>query len=167
MQNVPFGASQQHPVTDVDWSNFEPLTGIPAFATSNLTPYSENYTFALEQQVGHHTTANLAYVGTQAHHLLVIQEVNPGNPALCLALSQTSEVAPGSATCGPFNESSSFTAANGTVYKGTRPAFPCEFGSVNLQKTIANAHDNAFEANLQAHGAQPVCAARLYVEQIP
>jgi hypothetical protein len=74
----------------------------------------------------------------------VIQEVNPGDPALCLALSQASEVA-GSATCGPFGESSSYTAANGTVYQGTRSAFGPAFGSVNLQRTIANAHDNALE----------------------
>ncbi len=149
---VPFGASPTNPNAGVNWADYEPLTGIPAFAMNNVTPYSENYTLAVEQQLGAKTTATLAYVGTQAHHLLVVQEVNPGNPALCLALSQTSEVAPGSATCGPFNESNSFTAANGTVYGGTRSAFSSAFGSVNLQKTIANAHDNALEANLQHAG---------------
>ena len=146
---VPFGASRTHPDADVNWSNYEPLTGIPAFAKNNVTPYSENYTLAVERQLGSHTTATLAFVGTEAHHLLVIQEVNPGNPALCLALSQPGEVAPGSATCGPFSESGTFTAANGTLYQGTRTAFSGDFGSVNLQKTIANAHDNALEASLQ------------------
>ena len=149
LQQVPFGASPTQPVTIVNWANLEPLTGIPAFADNNVTPYSENYTLAVQRQLGARTTATLSYVGTQAHHLLVIQEVNPGNPALCLALSQTAEVALGSATCGPFNESSAFTAANGTVYQGTRGAFTSAFGSVNLQKTIGNAHDNALEANLQ------------------
>ena len=139
-------------MTSVDWSNYEPLTGIPAFANNNVTPYSENYTLAVEQQVGRSTTARLSYVGTQAHHLLVIQEVNPGDPALCLALSQTSAVAEGSSTCGPFNESSTFTGSDGTVYQGTRRAFSSAFGSVNLQKTIANAHDHALEANLQHAG---------------
>ena len=152
LQSVPFGATPQYPVTTVNWANFEPLTGIPAFAKNNVTPYSENYSVAVEQQLGDHTTATLAYVGTQAHHLLVIQEVNPGDPALCLALSQQNEVAAGSATCGPFNESSTFTATNGTVYPGTRRAFSGEFGSVNLQKTIANAHDHALEADVTHAG---------------
>lgn len=152
LQNVAFGASPSNPNSSVNWSNFEPLTGIPAFADDNVTPYTENYTFAIEHQLGSGTTAKLSYVGTQAHHLLVIQEVNPGDPALCLALSQTSEVAPGSATCGPFNESSTFTSAFGKVYQGTRGPFSGAFGSVNLQKTIANSHDNALEAQLQHAG---------------
>ncbi len=148
LQHVAFGASAAHPNSSVDWSNYEPLTGIPAFATNNVTPYAENYTLAIERQLGNGTTANLSYVGTEAHHLLVIQEVNPGDPALCLSLSEASEVAPGSATCGPFDESSTFTSASGTVYQGTRMAFSGDFGSVNLQKTIANAHDNALEVSL-------------------
>ena len=161
LQAVPFGASAVHPVTGVDWANFEPLTGIPAFAKNNVVPYSENYSLGVSEQIGARTTASVSYVGTQAHHLLVIQQVNPGNPALCLALSQPSEVAPGSATCGPFNESSTFTAADGTVVQGTRTAFSGAFGSVNLQRTIANAHDNALEANVQHSGR--ICTCRLRI----
>ena len=149
LQHVAFGASPSNPNSSVNWSNFEPLTGIPAFAKDNVTPYTENYTLSVERQLTSHASAKIAYVGTQAHHLLVIQEVNPGDPALCLSLSQPSDVAPGSATCGPFNESSTFTAASGQVYQGTRSPFSGAFGSVNLQKTIANSHDNAFEAQLQ------------------
>ncbi len=145
LQTVAFGASPGHPNTSVDWANFEPLTGIPAFAKDNVTPYAENYNFAVEHSFGEHDSVTASYVGTQSHHLLVIQEVNPGDPELCLALSQPSEVAANSATCGAFGESSSYTAANGTVYQGTRSAFNSSFGSVNLQRTIANAHDNALE----------------------
>jgi hypothetical protein len=88
-------------------------------------------------------------VGTQAHHLLVIQEVNPGNSALCLSLSQPRDVAFGSATCGPFNESSTFVSAEGQAIRGTRTAYNSAFGSVNLQKTIANSHDNALELSVR------------------
>ena len=88
---VPFGATAAHPVANVDWADFEPLTGIPAFAKNNVPPYAENYTLSVERQVGANTTVSASYVGTQAHHLLVIQEVNPGDPALCLALSQPQE----------------------------------------------------------------------------
>ena len=149
LQQVPFGATATHPNSTVDWSNFEPITGVPAFAKNNVNPYSEDYTFSLEEQVRNNTIAKFSYVGSQAHHLLVIQEVNPGDPAECLALSRPSAVAAGSATCGPFNESSTFVAANGAVIQGTRKVFPGEFGSVNLQKTIGNAHYNAFEASLR------------------
>ncbi len=149
LQAVPFGASSADPYAGVDWTNFEPLTGIPAFDRNNRVPYTLNYTVTVERQLGTATTLAISYVGTQAHHLLAIQEVNPGNPEACLALSQPSQVAAGSATCGPFNESSTFTTAAGEAISGTRGPYSGEFGSVNLQRTIANAHDNALEANLR------------------
>ncbi len=149
LQTVAFGATPQHPNTSVDWANFEPLTGIPAFAKDNVTPYAENYSVSVEREVGAHTVVSVGYVGTQAHHLLVIQEVNPGNPAACLALSTPASVAAGSATCGPFGESSMYTTAAGQVVQGTRSDFGPAFGSVNLQRTIANAHDNALEVSVK------------------
>jgi hypothetical protein len=149
LQTVAFGASKAHPNTSVDWANFEPLTGIPAFAMNNVTPYAENYSVTLQREVGAHTVVTAGYVGTEAHHLLVIQEVNPGNPAACLALSTTASVAAGSATCGPFGESSTYRTAAGTVVQGTRTNFGPAFGSVNLQRTIANSHDNALEVSVK------------------
>jgi len=149
LQTVAYGASQAHPNTSVNWANFEPLDGIPAFATNNVTPYAENYSVSVERQVGAHTVISAGYVGTQAHHLLVIQEVNPGDPAACLALSTPGSVAPGSATCGPFGESSTYTTAAGKVVQGTRTDFGPAFGSVNLQRTIANSHDNALEVSVK------------------
>ena len=44
------------------------------------------------------------YVGTQGHRLLVLEEANPGNPALCLFLSNPANLAPGQTPCGPFGE---------------------------------------------------------------
>ncbi len=148
LQPVAFGASVEHPNSSVNWANFEPLTGIPAFAKDNVTPYAENYSLSVERQLGAHTVMSLGYVGTQAHHLLVIQEVNAGDPAACLALSTTASVAAGSATCGPFGESSTYTTAAGATVEGTRTNFGPEFGSVNLQRTIANSHDNALEMSV-------------------
>lgn len=148
LQQVPFGASASHPNSSANWADFEPLTGIPAFAKDNVTPYAENYSVSVERQIAAHTVLNVGFVGTQAHHLLVIQEVNPGNPAACLALSTTASVAPGSATCGPFGESSTYTNAAGATVQGTRTGFGPAFGGVNLQRTIANSHDNALEIGL-------------------
>jgi hypothetical protein len=149
LQPVSFGASREHPNTSVDWANFEPLTGIPAFAKDNVVPYAENYSLAIERQLGERTVLTFGFVGTQAHHLLVIQEANPGNPAACLALSTPASVAPGSATCGPFGESSTYTTAAGITVQGTRGPYGPAFGGVNLQRTIANAHDNALELSLK------------------
>ena len=149
LQPVSFGASPSHPNTSVDWTQFEPLTGIPAFDKNNVTPYTENFSLTLERQLGPKTVLTASYVGTEAHHLLVIQEVNPGDPSACLALSTPASVAPGSATCGPFGESSTYQTAAGQTVQGTRTAFNAAFGSVNLQRTVANSHSNAFELSLR------------------
>ncbi len=57
----------------------------------------------------------------------MVYSANPGNPALCLALSKPSAVAPGSSTCGPFGEDTTYIAAAGQTIQGTRaglgPAF--------------------------------------------
>jgi hypothetical protein len=153
LQRVPYGASKAHPVTSVDWTQFEPFTGIPAVAPDDVTPYAEDYLLSVERQLGGNTVLDVSYEGTQAHHLLTLMEANPGDPALCLSLSQVSEVAAGSATCGPFGESGTYTRANGQVVQGTRTRFSPAFGSVTWQKTIGNSHDNGLEVNLRHQGS--------------
>jgi hypothetical protein len=154
LQHVAFGASRSNPNSSVDWSNFEPLVGIPAVDPHDVTPYAEHWMASIERQLGSATLATVSYVGTASHHLLALEEANPGDPALCLSLSQQSQVSPGSATCGPFDESGTFTTTAGQVIHGTRSPFSSNFGSVELQRTIANANYNALEATLnhRAHG---------------
>ena len=88
---------------------------------------------SVERQLGASTLVTVSYVGTSSHHLLVLEEANPADPALCLSL--------GSA-CGPFNE------------QAARTTFGPAFGSVELQRTIANSSYNKFEATLnhRSHG---------------
>ena len=155
LPRVPYGASKSHPVSSVNWAEFEPFTGIPAVAPGNVTPYAEDYLFSVERDLGRGTVLDVSYAGTQAHHLLTLLEANPGDPGLCLGLSQVSEVAPGSATCGPFGESGTYTRANGEEVEGTRTRFSPAFGSVTWQKTIGNSHDNALEVSLK-HDAGPL-----------
>ncbi|MGA8530142.1 MAG: TonB-dependent receptor, partial [Acidobacteriaceae bacterium] len=152
LPKVPYGASKAHPVGSVNWAEFEPFTGIPAVAPGNTTPYAEDYLLGVERELGHGTVLDVSYVGTQAHHLLALMEANPGDPALCLGLSQVSEVAAGSATCGPFGESGTYTRSDGTVVQGTRTRFSPAFGSVTWQKTVANSRDNALEVSLKHEG---------------
>ncbi|MGB7548068.1 MAG: carboxypeptidase-like regulatory domain-containing protein [Terracidiphilus sp.] len=127
LQNVAFGASRAHPNASVDWSQFEPLVGIPAVDPRDVTPYAEHWMLSVERQLGSSTLATVSYVGTASHHQLVLEEANPADPALCLSL--------GSA-CGPFNE------------QAARTRFGPAFGSVELQRTIANSSYNALEATL-------------------
>jgi len=149
LARVPYGASRTHPVGSVNWAEFEPFTGIPAVAPGNVTPYAEDYMVSMERELGRGTVFDVSYAGTQAHHLLTLLEANPGDPSLCLGLSQVSEVAAGSATCGPFGESGTYTRADGEVVQGTRTRFSPAFGSVSWQKTIGNSHDNALEVSLK------------------
>jgi hypothetical protein len=136
LQKVAFGASRANPNSTVDWSNFEPLVGIPAVDPHDVTPYAEHWMLSVERQFGAGTLANLSYIGAESHHLLVLEEANPADPGLCLSL--------GTAVCGPFNE------------QAARTQFGAAFGSVELQRTIANAHYNALEAsvNHRTHGLE-------------
>jgi hypothetical protein len=134
LQKVAYGASPTHPNASVNWTQFEPLVGIPAVDPNDVTPYAEHWMASFERQFGA-TLATLSYVGASSHRLLVLEEANPANPQLCLSL--------GSA-CGPFNE------------QAARTQFGPAFGSVELQRTIANAAYNAFEATLnhRSHGIE-------------
>jgi hypothetical protein len=146
---APLNASSTHPDASVDWSQYLPISGIPAYPVSNRIPYTEQYMLSIERQFGDNALLSASYVGNQSHRLLVLEESNPGNPALCLSLSQTAEVAPGSATCGPFRESNTFTTASGQTVYGTREPLGSKFGSDTNQRTIGNSGYNALELSLR------------------
>jgi hypothetical protein len=76
----------------------------------------------------------------------VLEEANPANPALCLSLGPA---------CGPFNE------------QAARTTFGPAFGSVELQRTIANANYSALEATLnhRTHGLD-LLASYTYAKSI-
>ena len=98
-----------------------------------MTPYSESYTLSIQREVARDTLLSASYVGTQAHHLLVLISANPGNAALCLSLSRPQDVMPGTATCGPFGESGTYITASGQTIQGTRRAvqFPVRGGHLS------------------------------------
>jgi hypothetical protein len=147
-QLAPLNVSPSNPDSNINFAQFEPISTIPGYKPTNTIPYTESYNLSLQRQLGNNTLLSLSYVGNQAHHLLVLEAANPGNPALCLSLSQPNEVAPGSATCGPFGESSTYTSASGQVINGTRGPLGPAFGSVSYQTTIGNSDYNALEASL-------------------
>jgi len=95
------------------------------------------------------TLLSLAYVGTQGHKLLTTLEANPGNQALCLSLSQPSEVAPGTSTCGANGENGTYTTPDGTVIQGTRQTFGPLIQSNSWFATLGNSGYNSFQANVR------------------
>jgi len=148
IQLAPTGASRSNPDVNVNWGQFTPISGIPAYSSTNRIPYVEEYMASVQRQLTKALTLSVTYTGNVGHRLLVIEEANPGNPALCLSLSQPSEVAPNSPTCGPTLESSVFTTPNGTVINGTRGPLGPNFGSDANQLTIGYSSYNAGEVNV-------------------
>ncbi|MGA8488817.1 MAG: carboxypeptidase regulatory-like domain-containing protein [Terriglobales bacterium] len=142
-------ASSSNPNPNVNWPQYEPISGIPAYASTNRIPYVEQYSLSIQRQLRTNTVFSASYVGAQAHRLLVMIEANPGDPALCLSLSQPSAVAPISPTCGPFGESNVFTTASGRLINGTRGPLGPNFGSDTDQATIGKSNYNALELSLR------------------
>lgn len=146
---APLNSSASHPDTTVDWSQFEPITGLPNYLTTNHIPYTEEYMLSLERGFGANTVLSVNYVGTQGHRLLVITESNPGDPALCLTLSNPANLAPGQSTCGPFGEDSTYISSSGQTFQGTRGPLGSNFGSNASQTTIGNSNYNSLQVTLR------------------
>jgi hypothetical protein len=75
----------------------------------------------------------------------VLIAANPGNPSLCLSLSQPSNVMFGTLTCGAGGEDTVYYPAAGGVVNGTRQQLGPNFGSNALQSDIGHANYNALE----------------------
>jgi hypothetical protein len=167
VQLAPLNSTASHPDANINWSQFEPITGIPGYPTSNKIPYTEEYMLSIERSLGKNTVLSASYVGTQSHHLLVLEEANPGNPALCLYLSNPANLAKGQAPCGPFNESNVFTTASGQVINGTRGPLASNFGSDTLETTIGNSNYNSLQVMLRhTSGPLQLLAAYTYSKSI-
>jgi hypothetical protein len=146
---APLNSSASHPDPNINWAQFEPITGLPNYPTTNRIPYTEEYMLSLERGFGANTVLSLNYVGAQGHRLLVLEEANPGSPALCLFLANPANLAPGQTPCGPLGEDTSYTTSTGKVYNGTRGPLGSNFGSDANQATIGNSNYNALQITLR------------------
>jgi hypothetical protein len=145
LQYPPLNASAANPNSNINWANFLPVTGLPGYFPANVSPYTEQYTLSFQRQIGTKSLLTVMYVGSQSHHLLTLLQANPGNPGLCLSVSNQNQVAPGSPLCGPFGEGNVYTAANGQTMNGTRGPLGSNFGSVDWLITNGNSNYNALE----------------------
>ena len=151
----PSNVSASNPDNSINWAQFTPISSSPGFWHGNRVPYAEDYSFSIQRQIGNASILSVSYVGTQGHALLSDLEANPGNPALCLSLSQPSQVAAGSPTCGPYSENAVYTRANGQVVNGTRSPLGNSFGSDGYFTTIGNSNYNSLQASFK-HRSGPL-----------
>jgi hypothetical protein len=142
---APLNSSRSHPDPSFDWSSFEPISGIPGYDIHNRAPYTEEWMLSIERQAGPDTVLSASYVGTSSHRQRVLIESNPGNPALCLSLSKSSEVKLGTQTCGANGEDTVYYPIGGGQVDGTRGPLGPNFGSNALQTNIGHANYNALE----------------------
>ncbi len=145
----PLNVSATNPDNNIDWSLLVPISSSPGFFHQNRLPYAEHYSFSIQRQFGPSTLLSLAYVGTQGHRLLSDLEANPGNPALCLSVSQASQVVSGSGTCGPDGENGVYYPITGGVINGTRSPYPNTIGSNGYFATMGNSNYNSFQTSLR------------------
>lgn len=141
--------SPSHPDNNVNWAQFEPISSNPVIYSGDQLPYTEDYSFTVQRQIGSNTLVSLGYVGAQGHRLLTALESNPGDPALCLSVNQLSEVMPGTPTCGPFGENGVYYPVAGGVINGTRSPFGPLFGSNAYYVTMGNSNYNSFQATVR------------------
>ena len=147
----PHSISAKNPDTQ-SFASVIPVSADVSFYYRNAVPYAENYMLSFERQFTTRTLLTMSYVGNQGHHILSVISNNPSNQALCRSLSQPSEVAPGSPTCGPFGEDAVITSRTGQVYHGTRVGLGPNYQEDTWQKTIENSNYNALETNLRYVG---------------
>jgi hypothetical protein len=139
------------PTTDtpINWANYLPIGTSPAFYYKNVLPYTEEYQLSIERQIGSGTLLTASYVGTQGHHLLSSLEANPGDPALCLSVSQASQVQPNTPTCGPNGENGVYSPIAGGTINGTRGPFGENFTSDGYFITIGQSSYNSLQLSVR------------------
>jgi hypothetical protein len=153
----PLNATASHPNTGAQFGAFLPQNGQTSPEPFNTYPYTENYFLSIERQITQNTLFSVSYVGSQAHHLLLVYSANPGNPQLCLQLGipygqPGSILAPGTQPCGPGLENNTYLLANGQTLNGTRGPLGSNFGNDDFDSTVGNSNYNALQVALRHSG---------------
>jgi hypothetical protein len=143
------------PTTDtpINWANFLPIGTSPAFYYKNVLPYTEEYQLSIQRQIGSATLLTASYVGAQSHHLLSSLQANPGNPALCLSVDESSEVTPADAAqdnlCRPGGENGVYHPITGGEINSTRGPFGPNFSSDGYFITSGNSGYNSLQLSVR------------------
>ena len=57
VQLASLNTTASHPDPSLDWSQFEPISGMPNYAANNKIPYTEEYMLSIERGFGNNTRA--------------------------------------------------------------------------------------------------------------
>ena len=146
---LPAGISPSNPDPNINWAQFEPISGEVNPTVNDKSPYGEHVTFSIQRQFASATLLSTTYVGTFGHHLLVNVDNNPGDAALCLSLSQPSQVKPGTSACGPYGENGVYYPVGGGVVNSTRGPFGPLFAGNGYYLNRGNSDYHALEVSLR------------------
>jgi hypothetical protein len=100
----PLNVSAKNPDTTFNWNQVGQISSNFYYNPHNRMPYSEHYHLSVQRQFGANTVLSVGFVGNQGHKNVTSVEANPGNPALCVFLSNPANLDTNSPTCGPNNE---------------------------------------------------------------
>jgi hypothetical protein len=145
----PYNVSPANPDRNVDWSRYTPISGAGSVYPRNKTPYTMAANLTIARQFGSNMLFSIGYIGSLSRHLLAVHNVNPGNPALCLSLSEAQDVLPGTPRCGPFGENNVYVRADGSVVNGTRSPYPNTIGTDAVYENMGNANYNSLQTSLK------------------
>ena len=136
----------------LDFSIYEPFNFFPGYNIHNKLPYGQHFNLSIQRELTKSTVLTLAYVGTAGRHLITENEANPGDPALCIQLTQQGAIDVtngGSVGCGPGNENDVFQLPSATV--------PCDTQSPTpLPGCVYSTRHQILDPNFCPGGAQ-VC----------
>ncbi len=133
---------------NIDWTRYEPIGGKRNPLIDSPIPYEEHVDLSFERAVTSNTILSVSYVGTFGRHLILNADQNQGDPALCLSVSQHSEVTDGN-TCGPNGENGTYHPVSGGVINGTRGPLGPKFTGNGLQLDVGNSSYNALQTTLR------------------
>jgi len=153
------------------WSQFQPISGEGGYNRLDTTPYSEQYNFNIQRQIGQSIILNIGYVGSQGHHLITQYEGNVADRAKCLQIAALLDAQGRSGeACGPGGEDSIYNISPSLTYYGTREHSVTsgrllsqgilDFGVIQDMFTLANSNYNALQVSLEKRvGALRLLAA--------
>jgi carboxypeptidase family protein len=138
----PLNVSAKNPDTTFNWAQVGQISSNFYYNPHNRMPYSEHYHLSVQRQFGANTVFSIGFVGNQGHKNVTSVEANPGNPGLCVFLSNPNNLDTGSPTCGPNNEtpSSPFVLPPGAGFPaGTTPVVEATTACLSNPNLTCNA----------------------------
>lgn len=120
----PFPINNSPPPNQpVDWSIFRPTSLFGLQQAQQHPQYVEQYNFTLQRELTPDMVLQIAYVGSEGHHLNINHDLNYGQAQTCLDLNQI----PGQ-SCGPFGADRTYRIPAGAIPPGVTLHLP--YGSV-------------------------------------